>query len=113
MDRQGGNPKQGSVDPYEFGCERAALIGRDDPSRKAQVPVQPRMPDTPSVGFHPDLEVSFLSPLRDWSDAEVRAIDVSCYNRNSSARLPFLWDGEGKERALISIPSRVGGRGSV
>ena len=113
MDRQGGNPEQGSVDLDEFRCERVVLIGRDDPSRKAQVPVQPRMPDTSSVGFHPDLEVSFLSPLRDWSDTEVRAIDVGCYNRNSSAGLPFLWDGEGKERALVSISSKVNGRGSV
>jgi len=113
MDCQGGNPKQGSVDPDEFRCERAVLIGRDDPSRKAQVSVQPRMPNTSSVGFHSDLEVSFLGPLRDWSDAEVRAVDVSCYNRYPSAGLPFVWDGEGKKRALIPIPSRVSRRRSV
>ena len=52
------------------------------------------MPYATSVGFYPDLEVSFLGPLRDRPDAEVRAIDVGCYNRNPSAGLPFLWDGE-------------------
>ena len=61
------------------------------------------MPDTSTVGFHPDLEVSFLTPLRDWPDAEVRAIDVGCHNRNTSTRLPFLWDGESQERALVPI----------
>ena len=65
------------------------------------------MPDTSSVGFYTDLEVSFLGLLRDWSDAKVRAIDVSCHNRNSSAGLPFSWDGEGQERALVPIRSKV------
>ena len=65
------------------------------------------MPDTSSVGLHPDLEVPFLTPLRDRSDAEVRAVDVGCHDRNSSARLPFLWDGESQERALVSTRSKV------
>jgi hypothetical protein len=65
------------------------------------------MPDASSVGFHPDLEISLLSPLRDWSDAEVRAIDMSGYNRNSSAGLPLLWDGKCQQGALISNRSKV------
>ena len=60
------------------------------------------MPDTSSVGFHPDLEVPLASPLRDWSDAEVRTIDVSCYNRDTSARLPLLRDGESEQGTLVS-----------
>ena len=107
MDGQGRNSKQGSVDLDKLGCERAVLIGSDDSPRKAQVPVQPRMPDTSSVGFHPDLEVSLSTPLRDWPDTEVRAIDVGCCNRNSSAGLPSLWDGESQKRALVSTRSDV------
>jgi len=64
------------------------------------------MPDASSVSFYPDLEVSLLGPLRDWPDAEVGAIDVSCYNRNPSAGAPFLWDGESQERTLVSVRSK-------
>ena len=103
MDSQGGDSKQRSVDLDESGCERAVLVGGDDSSRKTQVPVQPRMPDASPVGFHTNLEISLLAPLRDWPDAEVRAINVSCHNRNSSAGLPFVRDGKSQERALISI----------
>lgn len=71
------------------------------------------MPDTAPVGFHPDLEIPFFGPLRDWSDAEVRAIDVGCHDRNSSAGLPLVWDGEGQQRALISNRSRVGTSSNV
>ena len=111
MDSQGRDPKQRSVDLDEFGGERTVLIGSDDSSCKTQVPVQPRMPDTSPVGFHTDLEIALLTPLRDWSDAEVRTIDVSCYNRNPSAGLPFLRDDEGQERTLISIDRTLNGQG--
>ena len=103
MDGQGGDSKQGSVDLDESGCECPILASSDDPSRETQISVQPRMPDTSSVGLHPDLEISFLGPLRDRSDAEVRAIDVSCNDRNPSARLPLLWNGECQQGALVSI----------
>ena len=107
MDSQGRDPKQRSVDLDDFRRERAVLISGDDSSRKTQVPVQPRMPDASSVGFHANLEISLLASLRDWSDTEVRAIDVSCHNRDSSAGLPFSRDREGQERALISVRSDV------
>lgn len=113
MDSQGGDSKQRSTDLDQLGCKGAVLIGSDNPSSKTQVPVKPRMPDTPSIGFHPDLQVPLLTPLRDWSDTEVRAIDVGCYDRNSSAGLPSLWDGEGQERALVSIRSKVDQRPAV
>ena len=63
------------------------------------------MPDPSTVSFHPDLEISLLGPLRDRSDSEVGAIDVSCYNRNTSAGLPVLRDGECEQAALI--PNRT------
>lgn len=71
------------------------------------------MPDTSSVGFHPDLEVSFLGSFRNRSDAKVRAIDVSCNDRNSSAGLPPLWDGEREQGALVSIRPGVHNQDSV
>lgn len=62
---KGGDAKDGLVDLDKFGVEAAVLIRNDDSASNGEVAVKPGVPDTASVGFDANLEVSLLRALGD------------------------------------------------
>lgn len=72
-DSQSGYAQDGTVDRDEPRDERAGALPGDDPSSQGKVSVEPRVPDTTTVGLHTGLEIRGLGALEDGANL------VRCY----------------------------------
>lgn len=118
MNGKSGNPEDGPIDLDKLGYESAVLLRDDHSASNGEVTIKPRMPDSASIGLYANLEIALGRTLGDGSNLdklvsavlardfidthlEVRAIDVSGDNAETSSMFPFLRKSECNQGRLV------------
>ena len=101
---EGGNAEDGSLDVDELASEGVVVlgIGHDDTARDTEVAVEPRGPDTTTVGLNAALQVSLLGLAGDGLDLEVGRVRVGADDVYAVAGLVLGTDGKGDDSGLVA-----------
>jgi len=101
MDGQRWNAENRSVYLDQPRGVTRARFGDDNSTRNGKIAVKPGVPYATPVGLNADLEIVAGGTLRNGSNSEVRAVDVSTNDGDAGPRLPALRDCKGEQGALV------------
>jgi hypothetical protein len=101
VDGQGRDADQRLVDLDEL-LDNVAIFTDKDATGKTEVSVEPRVPDTTSVGLDTNLKKPDLLLLGDGLDAEARRVGMCADNGDGVARAPLSANGEGDDGGAVA-----------
>ena len=90
------------------------MLRNDNASSERQIPVEPRVPDSASVEFYADLQVSIFSFLAHGAELEARAVEMADCEADCGRSARLGGEGESNDRGLVSgvevLSARLEGR---
>ena len=85
MNGERGDTEERTVNLDELGGEASVLVHNNDASGKRQVTIEPRVPDSASIGLDAYLEVAELGLLGDWPNLDTK-FELSWYDTRTRGR---------------------------
>eukprot|EP01128_Nolandella_sp_AFSM9_P006892 TRINITY_DN3640_c0_g1_i1.p1 TRINITY_DN3640_c0_g1~~TRINITY_DN3640_c0_g1_i1.p1 ORF type:complete len:602 (-),score=141.21 TRINITY_DN3640_c0_g1_i1:115-1920(-) len=102
VNRESGNAHDRTIEVNQASVNLSINFDKDTAS-DSQIAIKPGVPDSSTIRDHSDLNVTFFRNLRGGLHVKNRRIRVGANDGVTTSRGPFLTDGEGDERGLLSV----------